>query len=49
MHLPCNLPVAVPGHGRSIEEAEYALCCQSNQALEKTEVGVPIINMNISE
>jgi len=27
----------IPGHG--IEAAEYALCCQSNQALGKTEVG----------
>jgi len=33
----CRVPV--PGHGQSIEEAEYALCYQSNQALEKTEVG----------
>jgi len=29
--------VHVPGH--EIEEAEYALCCQLNQALGKTEVG----------
>ena len=40
MHLICR----VPGHG--IEEPVYALCCQSNEALEKTEVGP--INMNIS-
>ena len=29
--------LCVPGNG--IEESVYALCCQSNKALEKTEVG----------
>jgi len=29
--------VCVPGHG--IEEPVYVLCCQSNEPLEKTEVG----------
>ena len=29
--------LCVPGHG--IEELVYALCCQSNKALEMTEVG----------
>ena len=33
--------VCVPGHG--IKEPVYVLCCQSNEALEKTEV-VPIVN-----
>ena len=38
-NLPCTCLYLYLGMGRSIEEAEYALCCQSNQALEKTEVG----------
>ena len=29
--------LCVPGHG--IEAQVYTLCCQSNEALEKTEVG----------
>ena len=29
--------LCVPGHG--IEERVYALCCQLNKTLEKTEVG----------
>ena len=35
--LEIQLVRCVPGHG--IEEPVYVLCCQSNEALEKTEVG----------
>jgi len=35
--LEMQLVRCVPGHG--IKEPVYVLCCKSNEALEKTEVG----------
>jgi len=40
LEIKSVLNLRVLGHGRDRRSrVEYVLCCQSNQALEKTEVG----------